>query len=95
MVRKITATAASRGFAELLDAVEQNGDEYVIERRGKPVARIVSTGPRRVTWGEAIERLRDGPQPDPDFAEDLRKIREAQGELPTDDPWERYSTRRS
>lgn len=91
----VSATHAARHFSDVLDEVEHSDEEFVIKRHGREVARICAVGPRRVTWGEFVEAMRNGPKPDPDFAEDLRKIREAQGELPADDPWERYSTRRS
>ncbi|MEZ5270879.1 MAG: type II toxin-antitoxin system prevent-host-death family antitoxin [Ilumatobacteraceae bacterium] len=35
---EITATEASRSFADLLDAVEHRGETFVIVRRGKVIA---------------------------------------------------------
>jgi prevent-host-death family protein len=37
---EISATNAARNFAELLDAVEHNGERFTIIRRGRPVAHI-------------------------------------------------------
>ncbi|HEV3231007.1 MAG TPA: type II toxin-antitoxin system prevent-host-death family antitoxin [Candidatus Dormibacteraeota bacterium] len=92
MARHLTATEASRGFAHLLDEVERRGEEFVIERHGRPVAVVAPTGPPPITWGDALARLREGPQPDSDFAADLEAIRREEPPLPTEDPWERYST---
>jgi prevent-host-death family protein len=39
-VTEISATNAARNFAELLDAVEHNGERITIIRRGRPVAHI-------------------------------------------------------
>lgn len=44
----ITAQDASRGFSTLLDRVEQDGEEYTIERDGRVVARIVPATRRTV-----------------------------------------------
>ena len=92
MARQVSATQASRRFSEMLDDIELTGEEYVIERRGRPVARVTSAGPRRITIGELLEVLRSGPQPDPGFLDDLRRIRDEQGPADLEDPWERYST---
>lgn len=37
----MTATQASRGFSELLDAVEHRGESFRIVRRGRTVALVV------------------------------------------------------
>lgn len=37
---QVTATAAARKFADLLDAVEHDGERYTITRRSKSVAHI-------------------------------------------------------
>lgn len=37
---EVTATEAARKFADLLDAVEHDGERYTITRRGKAVAHI-------------------------------------------------------
>src|SRR5205807_2163517 len=52
--RRIAATAAYRDFSNLLNKVELTGEEFIIERRGRAVARITSTNPYRITWGEAL-----------------------------------------
>jgi prevent-host-death family protein len=54
----ITAFEAKTRFGELLDRVER-GEEVVISRRDKPIARIVPEGrPRLQEVAAAVERLR-------------------------------------
>ncbi|MCB0866438.1 MAG: type II toxin-antitoxin system Phd/YefM family antitoxin [Solirubrobacterales bacterium] len=71
-MKRITATEASRSFAELLDAVDRSGDAYVIERRGRPVATI---GPPPTANGGAIRLAIEELALDRDLAEDLGSIR--------------------
>ena len=40
MKKTVTATQAVREFSELLNKVRFHGDQFVIERNGKPYARI-------------------------------------------------------
>jgi antitoxin (DNA-binding transcriptional repressor) of toxin-antitoxin stability system len=96
MPKTISATTAARKFREVLDAVEHTGEVFRIERHGRSIAEIGPTRTPRVrsTWGNVVQALRDGPQPDPDFAADVAFIRAAAGDLPTD-PWARSSTPRS
>jgi prevent-host-death family protein len=59
-VRTISAREANQRFAEMLRAVEA-GEEFLVTRRGKPVARIVSAsedGTRTLTPEQeaALER---------------------------------------
>jgi prevent-host-death family protein len=44
-MKRISATEAARNFADVLDRVEQTGETFVIERRGRTVAQI-STPPK-------------------------------------------------
>ena len=58
MSATITAFEAKTRFGELLDRVER-GEEVVISRRDKPIARIVPEGrPRLKEVAAAVERLR-------------------------------------
>ena len=40
-MQKITPAAAARDLAEILSSVEVDDQEYLIERDGKPIARLV------------------------------------------------------
>ena len=64
VVRKVGAFEAKTKLSELLDRVER-GEEIIITRRGKPVARLVPHEPRRDEEEirkaiEDIRRLRKG-----------------------------------
>jgi prevent-host-death family protein len=70
---EVTATEASRRFADLLDGVEHRGERYTIVRRGRVIAQLepatVTTGAEakallrrhRVdrAWSSEIDALRD------------------------------------
>jgi prevent-host-death family protein len=68
----VTATDAARRFSELLDAVENRGESFVVVRRGRAIARIA---PATAGRGHAVKDvLRTAPQ-DPDWSEELRLVR--------------------
>ncbi len=67
-MRTVTATHASRGFSDLLDAVE-HGDTIAITRGGRVVAEI---RPAAATTGRALrEVLSAVPRLDDDFESDV------------------------
>jgi antitoxin (DNA-binding transcriptional repressor) of toxin-antitoxin stability system len=39
-MKRISATEAARRFSDILDAVEGSGETFIVERRGRTVARI-------------------------------------------------------
>ena len=41
MLRKVTALKARQNLGQLLEKVYYNGDQYVIERAGRPMAAVV------------------------------------------------------
>ena len=81
-VRRISATEAARGFADLLDEVEATGESVVIERRGKAVATI---GPAPVANGARVLEVLSDAEPDPDWLEELWELRRTVG--PPQDRW--------
>jgi antitoxin (DNA-binding transcriptional repressor) of toxin-antitoxin stability system len=96
MAKIITATIASKRLREVLNAVEHEGETFRIERHGKAIAEIRPTALSglRSRWGDVLDALRAGPQPDAGFAADLQSIRESAGAPPAD-PWARSSTPQS
>ena len=68
MVRTITATEASRGFSDLLDAVER-GETVRIKRKGGVVAEISPAGGS--TFGALKTALRGVPPLDDGFESDI------------------------
>jgi|TARA_B100001105_G_scaffold154247_1_gene123782 antitoxin (DNA-binding transcriptional repressor) of toxin-antitoxin stability system len=70
---EISATEASRNFADLLDAVEHGDETFTITRRGRVVAQP-GAPPR--SNGAAVRRLLAEGPPDHDWSSDLRSLRE-------------------
>lgn len=64
----MSATSASRGFSDLLDAVER-GDSVTIIRGGHAIAELRPV--HRRTVGDLRARLADAPALDPGFEADL------------------------
>ena len=69
---EVTATEASRRFADLLDGVEHRGERYTIVRRGRVIAQLEpatatsGAGAKALlrrhrldrAWGEEVDALR-------------------------------------
>ena len=70
---EITATEAARKFADLLDAVEHDGERYTITRRGKAVAYIEPVTRGRGADAKALLRRH---RPDARWTNDLGEIRD-------------------
>lgn len=70
---EISATNAARNFAELLDAVEHNGERITIVRRGRAVAHIepVARG-----LGSDVKSLLERHPADAQWMESLKQVRE-------------------
>lgn len=78
----MSATDAARGFSELLDKVESEGETIVVVRRGRAVATI---GPAVGGTGRALKRALRERERDPEWAAELRALRESVG--PSTDHW--------
>jgi len=93
MEKHISATDAVREFSELLNRVKFRGERYIIERTGKPMARIEPTdpSPKRKTLSDlgrlldALPRLGDELE---SFAEDIEVTQRDQLRLPEENQWE-------
>jgi prevent-host-death family protein len=82
-MRTVTATHASRGFSDLLDAVE-HGETIAITRAGHVVAEI---RPAAATTGSALrEALAGLPRLDDDIESDIAAAT-ALLTVEQDDPW--------
>lgn len=57
-MKELTAVEAKVKFGAVLDAVER-GEEIVVTRNGKPVARISPAEPDRAAQRAAAEKLKD------------------------------------
>ena len=70
---EVTATEAARRFADLLDAVEHDGERYTITRRGKVVAHIEPVTRGRGNDAKALLRRH---RPDAEWSHDLDTVRD-------------------
>lgn len=72
-MKEITATDAARGFSALLDAVEHEGETFVVTRGGRGIARIESAvGASGATVKALLRRHED----DPAWREEVGGLRE-------------------
>lgn len=91
-VQTVSATEAAKNFGSILTEVRERAAEYVVEHRGKAVARITPEENRTLTLGEFAEIVRSGIIPSPG-EEYLRAVEDGIAyfnrlEVPVD-PWER------
>jgi antitoxin (DNA-binding transcriptional repressor) of toxin-antitoxin stability system len=79
MSRRVALKDAAHHLPELLDRVEQDRESFLILRGDKEVGQIVPVAPRpKITLREFVEFLGQIDKPDPEFAEDLERIRAEQ-----------------
>ena len=58
MAQSIGAFEAKTHFSQIIEKAER-GEDFVITRRGKPVAKIIPFEQKKeITWEEALEDLR-------------------------------------
>ena len=69
---EVTATEASRSFADLLDGVEHRGETYTVVRRGRVVAQL---GPARAVSGADAKALLRRHRVDREWARDMADVR--------------------
>jgi len=88
MESRISATEAARSFSDLINRVFYRGEEFVIERGGQQVCRIVPAQPAKFTVRDLVELLKTIPKPDQEYWDILEDINRNQPPLP-EPPWER------
>lgn len=81
---EITATDASKRFADMLDAVEHRGESFTVMRRGRAIAVVTPAQPS--TLGQLRAFIREQ-RPDADWATDLAEIRRQVSDASARDPW--------
>lgn len=81
-MRRVTSTDVHRHLSEVLDAVEGEGESFLITRGGREIARIEPVA--RMTGRALLELLRTQRR-DAGWAEDLRAVRALL--LPGESPW--------
>jgi prevent-host-death family protein len=81
---EISATDASKRFADMLDAVEHRGQSFTVVRRGRAIATVAPA--RATTLGALRDFVRSHPA-DAEWERDLAELREFVGSAPSGDPW--------
>jgi len=71
-MRSLTATEVARRFSELLDAVEERGESFLVVRRGRTIARIA---PAAAANGSAVKKILRTTPPDGAWLGELRELR--------------------
>jgi prevent-host-death family protein len=85
MRNTVLATELARNIGDILARVRYRRESFVIERNGRPVARIEPTDAREAgTLRDALAAWVG--TSDPAFADDLRRINAA--DRPAANPWE-------
>lgn len=88
MESRISATDAARSFSDLINRVFYRSEEFVVERGGQPVCRIVPAGPPQFTVRDMVELLKTVPKPDEEYWDILETMNRSQPPMP-ESPWER------
>ena len=81
---RLTATEAARGFSDVLNRVAA-GEEVEVTRAGAPVAVIMPPTARFLSAERFRELIATAPTPDPEFADEVRAMRETTA--PPASPW--------
>jgi prevent-host-death family protein len=81
-MKQLSATEASRKFAEVLDGVENRGESFLVVRHGRAVATIRAASGDS---GKALKQALRRHQPDESWADELRQHRESLEPVP--DRW--------
>ena len=81
---EITATEASKHFADMLDAVEHRGESFTVVRRGRAIAVVTPARPSTLEQLRAFVRSHP---PDDGWQQDLADLRQAVRNASTRDPW--------
>jgi len=58
MLKKVSAMKARQNFGQVMNEVSLKGDDYVIERAGKPLVAIISMEKYQIIQKEREETLR-------------------------------------
>ena len=90
MKATLSVTEAVRNFADLINRIAYRGEQFTLERGGKPVARMIPV-PQAGRLGELPEIMASIPELGPEEAEAMAQdLAEALADLPSPteaDPW--------
>jgi prevent-host-death family protein len=85
-MNRVSATDAARHFSDLVNRVAYRGEEFVVERAGAPVCRIVPVAPTRCTVEELSHHLETLPLFDDEYRTVVRHLGRRQRKMPRP-PW--------
>lgn len=88
--RTVSASEAAKNFGALVDRVRSESAEYIVERGGKPVARIGPAMTERCTLRDLFAWLNEREPLDPAYLDEVEKAIAAFNEPSVPGaPWER------
>ena len=83
MATRISATRAARSFSDVLSRVRYRGEEFIVEKGGEPIGRIVPIrAGSRSTGAELARVLSPLPRVDAGFERDIKRVVRRQGKVP-------------
>ena len=86
MATSVTATELARKLGDLLARVRYRHESFIVERNGKPIARMVPVEPRPpTTLSDALAAWSGTGPVDPAFGSDLKTVNAA--DKPPRNPW--------
>ena len=88
MESRISATEAARKFSDIVNRVRYRGEEFIVERAGEAVCRIVPALPVKRTLADLVRILESVPKPDPEYWDIVEEVTRNQPKLPRS-PWRR------
>ena len=89
MTTRVSATEAVRTFSDLLNRIRYRGEEFVVERAGEPVCRMMPAAPAKtLSLRDLASVLREITEPDAGYARDVRRAARSQGRRARS-PWGR------
>lgn len=88
--RRITATYLAKHLSEVMDRARFEGEEFIVERKGKPVCRISPAEPRKLVKKGTVrdlDRIFEAVRPGKDFVKAIDDFRRKRRLKPPRDPW--------
>jgi len=82
MESRISATEAARSFSDLLNRVRYCGEQFIVERGGEPICRIVPAGSSKFTLSDLVQLLQTAPKTDAGYGKAVKEAIRRQGKLP-------------
>jgi antitoxin (DNA-binding transcriptional repressor) of toxin-antitoxin stability system len=87
METRISAIEAARKFSDIVNRVRCRGEEFIVERAGEAVCRIVPTIPVKRTLADLVRILDSAPKPDSEYWDIVEKVTRHQPKLPRRSWW--------